>query len=324
MHFANLPPEINSVRMFSGPGSASMMSAAAAWDGLAARLCDMAAKYRSLTAGLPQRWRGPAAVAMIRSVPTHVEWLEGAAAQAEQAAAQARAAASAYESALAAMAPPAAIDANRARRRALASANCLGQAAAAIADTEAAYERMWAEDADALYAYAGASADASKVTLFTSPQISAAPAPPRAVPACGKWALRSAPDVLLAGHQVMSAIPAALEELSSTPLTTFDVLLSPVTSSLSKLGSLSAPSGVAISYLNSRNKAAALQSLLPRARRRRTAAPTAGFGRGTSIGSLSVPRTWPRPAPAEPAAGWACEPIRLVAASEPPISPSCS
>ncbi|WP_415823751.1 PPE domain-containing protein, partial [Mycobacterium basiliense] len=33
MNFAMLPPEINSLRMFSGAGSAPMLGAAAAWGG---------------------------------------------------------------------------------------------------------------------------------------------------------------------------------------------------------------------------------------------------------------------------------------------------
>jgi PPE-repeat protein len=36
MDFAMLPPEINSGRMYAGPGSGPMLAAAAAWDGLAA------------------------------------------------------------------------------------------------------------------------------------------------------------------------------------------------------------------------------------------------------------------------------------------------
>ncbi|MDT5256051.1 MAG: hypothetical protein QOD10_1131, partial [Mycobacterium sp.] len=36
--FAAIPPEINSGRMYAGPGAESMMVAAAAWDGLAAEL----------------------------------------------------------------------------------------------------------------------------------------------------------------------------------------------------------------------------------------------------------------------------------------------
>jgi hypothetical protein len=34
MDFAILPPEINSGRMYAGPGSGPMLAAAAAWDGL--------------------------------------------------------------------------------------------------------------------------------------------------------------------------------------------------------------------------------------------------------------------------------------------------
>ena len=36
--FGALPPEINSTRMYAGPGSAPMMAAATAWNNLAAEL----------------------------------------------------------------------------------------------------------------------------------------------------------------------------------------------------------------------------------------------------------------------------------------------
>ena len=137
MHFATVPPEINSERMYSGPGPESMICAATAWDGLAAQLSDMAANYSSVTSKLAQRMQGPASMTMTQAAAPHIEWLKAAAAQAEQAAAQARAAASAYESALAAMVPPAAIDANRAQWMSLVSTNCLGQTGPAIADAEA-------------------------------------------------------------------------------------------------------------------------------------------------------------------------------------------
>lgn len=38
MDFALLPPEINSARMYAGPGSGPMLAAAAAWEGLAAAM----------------------------------------------------------------------------------------------------------------------------------------------------------------------------------------------------------------------------------------------------------------------------------------------
>ena len=36
--FGALPPEVNSLRMYTGPGSGPMMAAAAAWNNLAAEL----------------------------------------------------------------------------------------------------------------------------------------------------------------------------------------------------------------------------------------------------------------------------------------------
>jgi len=331
MHFATLPPEINSARMYSGPGSGPMISAAAAWDRLAAKLLDMAADYRSATSSLAQRCQGPTARAMSQAIAPHIDWLDATATRAEEAATHARAAASTYEAARAATVSPAMIEANRNRRRSLVSTNYLGQTASAIADTEAAYERMWAKDIHALYAYAGALANASKVTLFTSPPTQAEAARPNAFGTrpCRIWALTAAPQVISAGYQVMSAIPQILEELSSTTLTTFDVLLAPVTSSLSRLAALSAPSGLALSRLNSRNKAAALRSLFPKPGGLTRPMPTAGFGRGMSIGLLSVPRTWtrataPDPVAAEPKRGWVYEPVGLMGPGEPPVSPSYS
>ena len=292
MNFATLPPEINSGRMYGGPGSGSMTEAATAWERLAMRLYTAAADYRAVTAKL--------ATAMTEAA-AYIDWLTAAAAYAERAATQATAAASAHETALAAIVPPPVIDANRAQRRSLASRACLGQTSPAIADADAEYERMWARDVDAMHAYASASADASTMTPFTSPPAIAGRAD---TGTATTWAVKSAPELVSVGHQVMTAIPEALQALSVSPQTTLDVPLSPVTSSLSKLSSLSAPSGFAISHLNSLNKAAALRWFLPGQGGARGAAVTAGFGRGTSIGTstgtsngtsngtLSVPHAW--------------------------------
>ena len=149
---------------------------------------------------------------------------------------------------------------------------------------------MWASDADAMHAYAAASADASAMTPFTSPPAAAVPV--NATNAVTTWAVKSAPDLVSAGHQVMATIPAALQALSLSPQATFDRSLWPATSSLSRLSSLTAPSGVAISHLNSLNKAAALRWLLPNQGGARGAPVIGRFGRGTSIGGLSVPQTW--------------------------------
>lgn len=303
-----------------------MTSAATAWDRLATRLNDMAAAYGSTTSKLAHRLRGPAAEAMSQATAAQIDWLKTAAAQAETAAAQARAAAGAYESALAAMVPPAAIDAIHALRMSLASTNPLGQAGPAIADAEAEYEQMWARDADALNGYVRASADASEMTPFCSP-ITDAGQPRGFAPVTrsrGNWTLACAPEVVSTGHQVMSTIPDVLRELASSPLATFDAPLLAIIPSLSKLSSLAAPSDSAIIHLNSMNKRAALRSLLPDWGGARSATATAAFGCGCSVGKLSVPDAWTTATTASPVGteefsqGPVHEPIRLVAVSEPP------
>ena len=53
MSFMTLPPEINSLRMFSGAGSAPLLEAAAAWEGLASELGSAASSFSSVTSS----WR---------------------------------------------------------------------------------------------------------------------------------------------------------------------------------------------------------------------------------------------------------------------------
>ncbi len=84
MDFGTLSPEINSGRMYSGPGSGSMTAAASAWNGLAAGLYDAVADYASVTAKLAKGWQGPAAVAMTRAAAPYLGWLNATAAQAQQ------------------------------------------------------------------------------------------------------------------------------------------------------------------------------------------------------------------------------------------------
>lgn len=168
MDFAALPPELNSGRMYAGPGSASMLAAASAWDGLAAQLYAAAASYEAVISNLASGWQGPSSAAMAAAVAPYVDWMSATAAQAEQAASRARAAAAAYETAFMATVPPVAVAENRGRLAALMAANVLGQNAAAIAATEAEYAQMWAQDTAAMYGYAGSSATAVQMTPFNS------------------------------------------------------------------------------------------------------------------------------------------------------------
>jgi PPE-repeat protein len=206
MDFGALPPEISSGRMYTGPGSGSMLAAAAAWDGLAAQLRSTAASYFSAISGLTASWQGPSSAAMAAAAAPYAGWMSATAAQAEQTATQARAAAAAYETAFAATVPPPVVAANRAALASLVATNIFGQNTAAIAAAEAQYADMWAQDAAAMYAYAGQSATASQVTPFTSPPQTTDPGGPAAQSA----AVAQAP-----GTSVMSGVTSALQSLAA-------------------------------------------------------------------------------------------------------------
>lgn len=165
-----LPPEVNSGRLYAGPGAAPMLSAAAAWDELAAELGTAAAGYGSVISEMTTApWIGPSSVAMVAAVMPYVGWLNSMATLAEQTAGQARAAADAYEVAHALTVPPTVVLANRVLLTTLIATNFFGQNSAAIAATETQYAEMWAQDATAMYAYEASSATASQLNPFTSP-----------------------------------------------------------------------------------------------------------------------------------------------------------
>jgi PPE-repeat protein len=169
--FAALPPEINSARMYSGPGSAPMLAAAAAWNTMAAEMRSTAASYGSVVSSLTgESWLGPSSMLMAAAAAPYLGWLSTTATQAEQAGTQANAAAAAYESAFAATVPPAVIAANRAQLSSLLATNVFGQNTPAIAATEAQYTEMWAQDAAAMNGYASASSAATQLTPLSAPQ----------------------------------------------------------------------------------------------------------------------------------------------------------
>lgn len=161
MSFAALPPEINSGRIFAGPGASPLLAAATAWDALSAGLTDGAAAFSSVISALVTGWMGPASLSMQQAALRYQVLLTSMAAQAESTAAQARAAATAFETALAAHVHPALIAANRARLAVLVATNLLGQNTAAIMATEVEYVEMWAQDAAAMIEYQAAAAMAS-------------------------------------------------------------------------------------------------------------------------------------------------------------------
>lgn len=171
MDFGLLPPEVNSGRMYAGPGSGPLLAAAGGWDSLSAELGITAAVYESVLSGLTGlHWHGPASQAMAASARPHVAWLHTTAERARQAAMRARSAAAAYELAHTMTVPPPAIAANRSQLALLVATNFFGQNTAAIAATEAQYAEYWAQDASAMYAYSASSAAAVQFSPFHSPR----------------------------------------------------------------------------------------------------------------------------------------------------------
>ena len=169
MDFVFLPPEINSARMYSGPGSGALLAAAGSWDSLSAELGTTAQVYESVLRGLASlHWRGPTAEAMVASAAPYMGWLHSTAEQAMHTAIQVRIAAAAFELAHAMTVPPAAVATNRAQLATLIATNFFGQNTAAIAATEAQYAEYWAQDVTAMSGYAASSAEATQLTPFSS------------------------------------------------------------------------------------------------------------------------------------------------------------
>jgi len=223
LDYGALPPEINSGRIYTGPGSGPLMAAASAWDSVAAELGAAATGYNSAITELTSSpWLGPASRAMMSAVTPYVSWISAAAAQAEETASQARAAAAAYETAFTVTVPPPVIAANRVLLMTLIATNFFGQNTPAIAATEAQYMEMWAQDAAAMYGYAGSSAIATELSQFTDPpntttpaaagDQSAAVAQATATPA-GNSAQTIAGEVT----QLVASVPQALQQLSVAP-----------------------------------------------------------------------------------------------------------
>lgn len=166
MTFPMLPPETNSARMYMGPGSAPLLAAAAAWEGLAAQLGTTAAHFGAVVDGLTATWLGPSSLAMMTSASLYQTWLMLTAEQAEQTAGQAMAAAAAYEAAFVATVNPAEVLRNRATLATLVATNFLGLNTPAILATEAEYAEMWAQDVAAMFTYQAASMSATQLSAW--------------------------------------------------------------------------------------------------------------------------------------------------------------
>src|SRR5246127_4671765 len=219
LDFGALAPEINSGRMYVGAGSGPLLTAAAAWDELAAELQSTAASYGSTVQGLAVgQWIGPSSIAMAAAAAPYVAWMSATGAQAEQVATQAKLAAGAYETAFAATVPPPVITANRTLLATLIATNFLGQNTPAIAATEAQYMEMWAQDAGAMYGYASSSAMImGQLTNFNEPpQTTNESAGPRQTAAVTQSSTLTGTNTAAHLSQLTTSTPSAVQSLATT------------------------------------------------------------------------------------------------------------
>ena len=307
MEFAFLPPEINSARMYSGPGSGSLLAAAGSWDSLSAELGITAETYESVLSALTTfQWRGPASEAMAATAAHYVGWLQTTAEQTKQTAMQARAAAAAYEQAYRMTVPPPAIAANRTQLASLIATNILGQNTAAIAATEAQYADYWAQDAAAMYGYALSSATAARFAPFSSAQQTANPAAQSVQNVSVTQAVNSA-----ASNPVLQALSGILPSNSIIPedftaldgiLATYSTVNATYYIEAFASGVIGAEKNLGVLPSVAAAAPAPLPPTLTAAPQLSGAASGAGLGNVTvrlagarTIGPMSVPASWAAP-----------------------------
>jgi PPE-repeat protein len=213
----------------------------------------------------------------------------------------------------------------------LVATNIVGQNTPAIAATEAQYAEMWAQDAGAMYGYAGASAAATTVTPFNPPPPTTNPAGTSTQAAAVTHAAASPAG---AAQNALSQVPNMLQSLSSGAIP--NALTAPITSFANSPGSLAlsgliAPLGgdagqftdsgfPAVGLLNfltplyagipsapeAAAEAALPEAVLPdladlagsHASGMGGAGVSAGLGQAATVGGLSVPQSWATASPA--------------------------
>jgi PPE-repeat protein len=169
MEFTTLPPEVTSALIHTGPGAESLIEASSAWQQLGANLEDSAESYVAALSSLSGTWQGPSSAAMVQAVEPYLTWLQTTAQQTQQVASSAQAAAAAFNSVRAAVVSTAQVTANRMQLAQLLATDQFGSNLPAIAETEAEYQSMWANNSAAMTRYQAASAQASTLPQFTSP-----------------------------------------------------------------------------------------------------------------------------------------------------------
>lgn len=169
MDFGTLPPEVISALIHAGPGSGSLLAAASAWHRLGLELDESVRSHAAVLASLGGTWHGPSAAAMADAAEPYLDWLAVTAQQCQQVGSSVHAVVAAFELTHFTVVHPSVVLANRTRLAFLLATNFFGINLPAIAETEAEYQAMWANNSAAMYRYAAASASAVVPVQFSPP-----------------------------------------------------------------------------------------------------------------------------------------------------------
>ncbi|WP_081250158.1 PPE family protein [Mycobacterium avium] len=308
-----VPPEINSGRMYAGLGSSSLMASAAAWQALSAQLGSAGGAFQAVIEALTSTaWLGPSSMTMALAAAPYVVWMIATAEQCQAAAVAAAGAADAFEAARAGVVPPPVIAENRAQLAALVATNFMGFNTPAIMANEAHYGQMWAQDTATMYSFAGQAAGITGTLVpFTPPLPNSDPiglaAQTAALGQSGGQAAGQQPmnflssagglpsgldgeTLLSMGPQLVSTIPQALQGLASPVssglggggLGQFQSLLSPFMSFMNP-GMFGGGTSAALTGAGGPGLAGLSGA---------AAEVEAVAGNAGSLGGLSVPATW--------------------------------
>ncbi|WP_454560745.1 PPE family protein [Mycobacterium haemophilum] len=151
-NFNALPPEVN-VSNIQGPGSMPIRTAVKAWGDLTVELYTQMGRWKNQVSATQDSFKGPAARHFIDAANQYTSWLNGHAGTASATAVYLGLAAQAYDRAVKAMVPTSTIVANRAATLTMKTTNLLGQFTTKIMELDDEYQKMWAQNAEAMNQY---------------------------------------------------------------------------------------------------------------------------------------------------------------------------